>query len=196
MSHALAAVWAQTCAFLGAHRAPLVQDFAQGVRAAEPHAPASPSLLPVVSMLQGPSGHASPLLAALSQAAPFLCWRQTYTADDFGADFLQGYGWTILQGPGGLVEDDRLLVAVLMLGGGILYPAHRHAAEELYLPLWGTARWMAGTHPDSPWVPRSPGEAIHHPPWLWHGIEAGSEGLIALVLWRNGPLVVRSEVAE
>src|SRR6185437_215289 len=41
------------------------------------------------------------LVAALCRAAPSLAWRQTYTAHDLGADFLDSYGWSEILGANG-----------------------------------------------------------------------------------------------
>ena len=45
------------------------------------------------------AGPLAPLVAGLIAGARAMDWRQTYGVADFGADFLQGYGWTELIGP-------------------------------------------------------------------------------------------------
>lgn len=149
--------------------------------------------LPVVAHLAGMAapGPTAPVLDALQRAAPGLAWRQTYGTADFGADFLQGYGWSEFIGLRGPIPSTRLACGVLLLGPGITYPLHRHQAEELYLPISGTAFWRKGAGPETP-VP--PGRPIHHPAWMPHATRTGAEPLAALYLWQGGNLAAKSEI--
>jgi quercetin dioxygenase-like cupin family protein len=69
-----------------------------------------------------------------------------------------------------------------MLGPATTYPGHRHPAEEVYVPLAGTAWWQRG---DEPWRRVAPGRPIHHPPLMSHATRTGGSPLIALYLWRG-----------
>jgi hypothetical protein len=129
-----------------------------------------------------------PLVEALV-AAPGLAWRQTYATADLGAGFLDRYGWTELVGTRGTLASARLAVGFLLLGPATLYPRHRHAAEEIYIPLAGTAAWLRG---DEGFVKRAPGVVIHHPPHVPHAMRTGAEPLLALYLWRGGDLAEKS----
>ncbi len=107
-----------------------------------------PRALPVLQWLEpacrnGWAG-AGDALAALRRAAPLLAWRQTYAAEDFGAAFLERYGWTELIGERGPIASDRIAVGFLLLGPDATYPSHSHDAEEIYLPLSGNAAWRRG----------------------------------------------------
>ena len=77
-------------------------------------------------------------------AADILEWRQTYSAVDFGPEFLERYGWTELVGLRGPIGSEKIACGFLMLGPETEYPAHAHEAEEIYLPLAGEALWMRG----------------------------------------------------
>lgn len=149
--------------------------------------------LPVTACLPGMAAppETAAVLAALQAAAPDLSWRQTYALADFGADFLRGYGWSEFIGLRGPVPSTRLACGVLLLAPGITYPAHRHQAEELYLPISGTALWSRDLGPLAP-VP--PGRAIHHPSWMPHATTTQAEPLAALYLWRGGDLAAKSEI--
>lgn len=153
----------------------------------------APQDLPVTAHLPGMAAPAAtaPALAALQAAAPGLAWRQTYAVADLGAAFLAGYGWSEFIGLRGPVPSTRLACGVLLLAPGIRYPLHRHEAEELYLPISGTALWRMGSAPAEA-VP--PGRPIHHPSWMPHGTETGPEPLAALYLWRGGDLAAKSEL--
>ena len=148
-----------------------------------------PVQLPVCRWLAG-MGDAG-VVGAVRAAALRLQWRQTYGADDFGADFLAGYGWAEFIGLRGPVASERLACGVLLLAPGIIYPAHAHAAAEVYLPISGVAEWQRGAEPFRP-VPV--GQAVHHAPWTPHAMRVGSEPLAALYLWRGGDLAAKSVI--
>src|SRR5277367_4447325 len=49
-------------------------------------------------------------------AADILEWRQTYSAADFGPEFLERYGWTELVGLRGPIGSEKVACGFLMLG--------------------------------------------------------------------------------
>ncbi len=131
------------------------------------------------------------LVVQLQQVAAELAWRQTYGADDFGAAFLRGYGWSELIGLRGPVPSARIACGVLLLAPGISYPSHAHAAEEVYLPIAGVAEWQKGA---GAFVQVPVGQAIHHPSWTPHAMRTGDQPLAALYLWRGGDLAAKSVI--
>lgn len=134
-----------------------------------------------------------PLVDGLIAAAPDLAWGQTYAAADFGERFLERYGWSELIGLRGPIASDRLACGVLLLGPDLEYPAHSHAAEEIYIPLAGTAHWLRG---GEGWRPRRPGELIHHPSGIAHAMRTGEQPLLALYLWCGGDLAQKSTILD
>lgn len=144
-----------------------------------------PEALPVCRWLEGLGG-----IAGMVRDAG-LAWRQTYGAGDFGAKFLAGYGWSEFVGLRGPVASDRIACGVLVLAPGILYPAHSHEAEEVYLPVHGVADWMKG---DGPFAAVPVGQGIHHPSWVPHAMRVGVEPVVALYLWRGGDLAAKSVI--
>ena len=149
--------------------------------------------LPVLAWLKGAAEKTVPATASptrtLVALASELAWRQTYTADDFGAAFLQRYGFAELIGTRGPVASGRLACGFLLLGPDILYPVHRHEAEEIYVTMGGTAEWR--TEADR-WAPAPPGTLIHHAPWLPHAMRTAGDPMLALYLWRAGDLAQKS----
>lgn len=129
------------------------------------------------------------VVAALRKAAAALAWRQTYTAEDLGREFLDNYAWTELIGASGPVPCSTLACGLLLLGPATLYPRHRHVAEEIYVPLSGTASWQQG---DGVWRARAPGTLIHHASNEPHAMRVGAEPLLAVYLWHGGPLSQKS----
>jgi hypothetical protein len=132
---------------------------------------------------------ASMLAAALAEglvrAAPSLEWRQTYANRDRDDEFLDNYGWSELIGLRGPLCSERLAVGFLMLGAHTLYPRHCHEAEEIYVPLSGTAEWMQG---DGIWREKIPGRLIHHASLEPHAMRTAAQPLLALYLWRGAHL--------
>jgi hypothetical protein len=83
----------------------------------------------------------------LLEMAAALAWRRSYSAASVGAEFYEGYGWSEFAGLTGPVQSARLACGVLLLAPHVHYPLHRHEAEEIYVPLSGTARWQQGRAP-------------------------------------------------
>ncbi len=155
----------------------------------------SPSFLPVLrwmaelAVLAAPA--ALPIVQTLSEAHTHLEWRQTYGPNDFGAAFLERYGWTELIGRRGPIPSEEIACGFLVLGPETLYPSHAHEAEEIYLPLAGTARWEKG---GEGFIEKPPGSLIHHPSWMPHAMRTGTEPLLALYVWRGGDLAAKSRI--
>ena len=172
--------------------APFLADWPEPVL---PDRRPEPTPLPVLRWLPDAARLAppatAPLALALTEAADCLAWRQTYTADDLGPAFLERYGWTELVGLRGPVASGRLACGFLLLGPATEYPTHRHEAEEVYVPVAGTALWRAG---EGPWTARPPGTTVHHPSWTPHAMRTGAEPLVALYLWRGGDLAQKSRL--
>lgn len=136
-------------------------------------------------MAEQPLGFAQALIGALCQVAPQLHWRQTYTVADLGAHFIQGYGYTEIIGINAPIPSQRIACGFLLLGPNVLYPSHRHEAEEIYLPLSGAARWQQG---EALWRKRSPGAIIHHESEEPHAMHTDTQPLLAMYLWRSDNL--------
>jgi hypothetical protein len=135
-------------------------------------------------------GFGASLVADLCRNHRSLTWRQTYAQDAVGDAFLRNYGYAELLGvksiPGG-----RIACGFLILGPSTLYPRHRHEAEEIYIPLRGTARWQQS---DAVWRERGPGAVIHHASDEPHAMQTGAEPLLALYVWRSEHLDQRARL--
>lgn len=132
-----------------------------------------------------------PLVDLLARQREAFRWGQTYTTADFSQHFIDNYGWMELFGTRGHFDNQMAAGGFLILGPGIEYPDHRHVAEELYVPLAGRAEWRKG---EGPFLSRMPGEVIHHLSRVNHAMRTGAEPLLALYLWRGGPLAEKSTV--
>lgn len=132
------------------------------------------------------------LLDSLFNASTILHWAQTYSIADFGADFLNKYGWVELFGTRGHFSSDDMAGGFLLLGPGVHYPDHHHIAEEIYIPLTGGSLWSKD---GEPFLQRWPGEIIHHPSNIRHAMRTEEVSLVALYLWRGGPLAQKSIIS-
>jgi hypothetical protein len=173
--------------------APFLSDWAPAVSARA----VTPCTLPVLRWIPGFAQNAgafgADLVAALCGAAASLAWNQTYTVDEVDAAFLDNYGWSEILGQAGALSSERVDCGFLVLGPSTHYPKHRHEAEEIYLPLCGTAAWQQG---DAVWRERTPGTLIHHAAYEPHAMRTGVDPLLALYLWRGGDVGQKARLDE
>ena len=173
----------------------VVQSVAAGVDWSMPARELVPHGLPCLVHLDRATAIAGedgrPLAAQLRDHAGRFRWGQTYTAADFGEEFIDNYGWLEVFGTRGHFSSDTVAGGFLVLGPGIEYPDHHHVAEELYIPLTGGTQWRMG---EQSWRRRAAGEVIHHASNVSHAMRTGDEPLLAFYLWRGGPLAARSTV--
>ncbi|WP_027051371.1 dimethylsulfonioproprionate lyase family protein [Mesorhizobium erdmanii] len=134
---------------------------------------------------------AKALVQRLAQQRNALRWGQTYTEGDFGKAFMENYGWVEVFGTRGHFVNDEVAAGLLILGPGIVYPDHHHVAEEIYIPLTGGTEWRMG---EGGFRKREAGEVIHHAANVNHAMRTGNEPLLALYIWRGGPLAQKSTI--
>jgi len=157
--------------------------------------PSVPCCLPVLRWLPRAArdcpAFAADLVDALCRDAPTMQWRQTYAVEELGGAFLDNYGWSEVLGANGPWASERIACGFLLLGPATVYPRHRHEAEEIYLPLSGTASWQQG---DETWRERPPGTLIHHAGDEPHAMRTGDGPLLALYLWRSSDLTQKARL--
>jgi hypothetical protein len=173
--------------------APYLADWPRDCRSR----PAKRRELPVLRWLPAIAGDDSAfgadLVAVVCRAAPSLEWRQTYSSKELDAVFLDNYGWSEILGGNGPLASGRIACGFLILGPSTLYPRHRHEAEEVYLPLSGTAAWQRG---DAVWREHPPGTLIHHAAGEPHAMRTGASPLLALYLWRGAGLAQKARLDD
>jgi hypothetical protein len=171
--------------------APFLADWPSAPRQRAVQAAALPVLRWLPDIAGDSAAFGMDLVAAVCRAAASLAWRQTYTARDLDAAFLDNYGWSEILGGSGPLASERLACGFLILGPATHYPRHRHEAEEIYLPLSGIAAWQQG---DAVWRDRQPGTLIHHAGEEPHSMRTGAGPLLALYLWRSGNLAQKARL--
>ncbi|MBZ9845505.1 dimethylsulfonioproprionate lyase family protein [Mesorhizobium sp. CA5] len=160
-------------------------------RSLEPHALGCLSHLDRIAELA--PADAGPLTRFVADHRDELRWGQTYTAADFGQSFVDNYGWLEVFGTRGHFVNDEVAAGLLILGPNIVYPDHHHLAEEIYIPLTGDTEWRMG---EGNFHTRDAGEVIHHASNVSHAMRTGKEPLMALYLWRGGPLAQKSTIGS
>ena len=120
------------------------------------------------------SQHSSPEISLLKEVAHTLPWTPTKTIAKENPK-LTHLAAVELIGPTGVVRNEELRMGLLLQPNQINYPNHRHAAEELYLVLSGTALW--GQSNRTP-VSCMPGSFRHHVSWEWHEMITNDEPLL------------------
>ncbi|TIU33135.1 MAG: transcriptional regulator [Mesorhizobium sp.] len=171
----------------------LVADAVARIDWQMPSRPLEPRSLGCVRHLDRIAELAPPDIRPLAQFAADhrneLRWGQTYTAADFGQAFIDNYGWLEVFGTRGHFVNDAVAAGLLILGPDIVYPDHHHVAEEIYIPLTDGTEWRMG---EGDFHVREAGEVVYHASNVSHAMRTGKEPLLALYVWRGGPLAQKS----
>ncbi|WP_170426914.1 dimethylsulfonioproprionate lyase family protein [Ruegeria arenilitoris] len=128
-----------------------------------------------------PDAATQALSDAIRASAHLAHWKQTYTEEEVGADFLSRYGYYELFGPTGHFHSNQLRGYVAYWGAGLNYGWHSHQAEELYLTLAGGAIFR--TEGDERFV--GPNETRQHDSWQSHAMTTTDQPILTFVLWRG-----------
>lgn len=120
--------------------------------------------------------------AALAGIEEFLHWRQNpnYSDKVLGPGYMDNYAYAELIGPHGFFAGDDFLMGLLLLGPGIHYRDHHHAAPELYWLLTGPSQWRQG---NGDFEMHEAGETIWHEPHAVHATRSGASPLLAVWAW-------------
>jgi quercetin dioxygenase-like cupin family protein len=191
-----AGVFAEAQRLLDGLKSPLLAEFLRLWPTGAPRAALAPAAsIPGLRHLPAATHRAPPFSApfagALAAAAHTLAWRRSYTPAEVGQQFWDNYGWAELVGLTGPMHCERLACGIMLLGPRVTYPLHHHEAEEMYVPLSGTADWKLGA---DPWEAQAPGSVIHHPSNESHAMRTGEAALLALYLWRSDNLAQKSQL--
>ncbi|MFK8081154.1 MAG: dimethylsulfonioproprionate lyase family protein [Granulosicoccus sp.] len=108
-----------------------------------------------------------------------LHWNDTGAAAK-GDNIQQHLAFVELLGPTGMTLNDHCRVGLFFQNAHAEYPMHRHAAQELYFVISGTALWKQS---DSDFTPKPTGSFIHHASWKPHGTTTISEPMLAMWCW-------------
>ena len=181
--------------FLAAEDNALVQDAGARIDWDMPARPLKPHPLACIRRLDRivelAAEGAKALARLVAERRADLRWGQTYREADFGRTFIDNYGWLEVFGTRGHFVNDGVAAGLLILGPDIVYPDHHHVAEEIYIPLTGGTEWRMG---EGGFHVREAGEVVHHASNVSHAMRTGKEPLLALYIWRGGPLAAKSTI--
>ncbi|WP_170772745.1 dimethylsulfonioproprionate lyase family protein [Ruegeria lacuscaerulensis] len=137
--------------------------------------------VPLVQSIQPDAGPTQALTESICVTAHLANWKQTYTKDEVGADFLNRFGYYELFGPTGHFHSTKLRGYVAFWGEGLAYNWHSHQAEELYLIAAGRARFhVAGNDAEL-----TPNQTRLHTSWQSHAMTTTDSPILTYVLWRG-----------
>ncbi len=178
----------------GAEGAAHMPAVVQAIDKAAPPDPPPPRSLPTVERYLGAcldqaadNGNGG-LAAAIRESAPLLAWqtaRHDYDGIPELAEFVANFGYLPIMGPDvygpmNLVPCNEVFFGLSLQAPHIHYPAHGHAAIELYYVIAGKAAWRRG---GEDWVTRPPGSFILHDPEVPHAMETFDEPLLTFFAW-------------
>ncbi len=133
------------------------------------------------------------LARAIGIAAPFLQWVDygAYPEEEIGATFAAGHAFASLIGEAAPIFASDFDVGLFVIGPGILYRDHKHAAPELYAPLTGPHSWRF--KPNTPFIPRAADVPVWNEPHAPHATLVGEVPFLCIYCWTkdvNKPAVV------
>jgi len=120
-----------------------------------------------------------PLTELVIAAAHRVPWVEV-SGHSMPAGFMGRYAYCTIVGPGAPIEAADIAFGAYLQFPDTWYPRHWHAADELYLPISGTALWSRDGINDGPALP---GTLIHHSPFERHATRTVAEPLLALWSW-------------
>ena len=132
------------------------------------HTPSLPLLQADAAM---PSNRPA-LRDAIVEAGPHGHWRETYKGTDIGQDFLDRFGCYSIIGAGGPFNSSSLWMWMVYMPAHLYYTWHHHPAEEMYIVVGGTARFMREGEPDE-WL--QSGDTSFHKSNQPHAMETGTD---------------------
>ena len=125
------------------------------------------------------AGDAHPIVREIADIEANMDWR-TAEPMQLHPNTIDRHAYMVLVGSSGLARSDVISCGLYFQSAGTVYPSHFHAAEELYFVVSGTAQWQKG---DEPFVPRAPGDLIHHLSMEPHAMTTLDAPLLAIWAW-------------
>ncbi len=121
-----------------------------------------------------------PIADEINQIQNHLHWSDT-SGGIKSEDVRELLAFVELLGPTGMVVNTSCRAGLLLQMPDTHYPAHRHAADELYLTLSGTGTWFRDAAPAGQLQP--PGDFIIHKSYEPHAMVSTNRPLLAFWCW-------------
>jgi len=160
--------------------APLAATDLSGPRPARDVAPGLTALGHLAPLLAGAAGDPA-VLAAARRLAPLLDWYRIYQGPGIDPALAEGMLAGQVVGQAGLVPNAAFRAGLFLLGPGIHYPLHTHAAAEVYYALSGRLTLAHGLGA-APFELRAGSYSVT-PPDRLHSLATGSGPVLLAYLW-------------
>lgn len=121
-----------------------------------------------------------------------LRWEQSYKKEEglVPDAMLAGYGFAEIIGQQGPFVSERIRAGIGIWGPDIVYPAHKHKAEEVYVLLAGSAEFTVGAAGERSY---SAGDVVYVESNTPHGFRTTGQSLVVYYLWQAGDLRQQSQ---
>ncbi len=160
--------------------APLAATDLSASRPARGAAPGLAALGHLAPLLDSAAGEPA-VLAAARQVAPLLDWYRIYQGPGMDPALAEGMLAGQVVGQAGLVPNAAFRAGLFLLGPGIHYPLHTHAAAEVYYGLSGQLTLRHGLA-GAPFELNAGGYSVT-PPGRLHSLTTGSGPVLLAYLW-------------
>lgn len=174
------------------HPHPAVGKFKPSMRAwGDTWQAVTPAYLAAADFLGATSVSAGPrteaLLAVFERHKKRLRWEQSYKKEEglVPDAMLAGYGFAEIIGQQGPFVSERIRAGIGIWGPDIVYPNHRHKAEEVYVVLTGSAEFTVGAAEENR---HSAGDVVYVESNTPHGFRTTGQNLVVYYLWQAGDL--------
>jgi mannose-6-phosphate isomerase-like protein (cupin superfamily) len=147
--------------------------------------------LPAANLLQDAIVNGNPqtrdLLETFARHKDRLYWEQSYKKEDgvVSDAMLAAYGFAEIIGKRGPFVSERIRAGLGIYGPDIVYPRHRHQAEEIYIILAGSAEFKIGADAEAR---HSAGDVVYVASDIPHGFRTNDKSLVIYYLWQAGDL--------
>lgn len=171
---------------------PRVQKFSRSLREwGQDWVATSPAYLPAADFLadaiMNSTTRGRQLMTVFERHKTRLRWEQSYRKQDglVPREMLDGYGFAEIIGQRGPFISDRIRAGIGVWGPGIVYPRHRHQAEEVYILLAGSAEFKIGKSEE---LECGAGEVVFVESNTMHEFRTTDQALVVYYLWQAGDL--------
>ena len=122
--------------------------------------------------------------ATIGDLTPLLHWQRIpeHVPRPPGA-FMDDYAYAHIIGPNGVYPGDDFMLGLFIIGPGQLYPAHLHAAPELYWLFSGPTQWRYSI--EGAWTRKKAGELQWNKPQQIHAMRTLNVPLFAIWAWTH-----------
>ena len=127
--------------------------------------------------LAAPDAH--PIVDTISCVENALRWLDAKAMQELEAT-RDRHAYAEVVGPDGLFSSQIVRFGLYFQSADTVYPDHRHAAEELYFVVSGTAQWRKG---GVAFAAKAPGTLIHHRSLQTHATTTLAQPLLAMWAW-------------